>query len=434
MDYKYTWQKEWVASKESALETLKSPFPDPREDLTITTLNQLPGIDRRTTFSFESVEQARDAFAGEIEHDIYLRLSNPTIRCLEDMITLLEARHFFETLAVPELSNLLSRGPVKTLAFSCGMAAISHTLLALLDSGDVMLTDKVLYGCSDNLIIMELQRKGIHVIEVDASDPDMVKRAFEENPAAKLIYFETPANPTLGIRDIKKISAIAAAYHALVVVDNTFATPYLQNPLRLGADIVVHSLTKYINGHGDVLGGSATGPAAFISANCPGGLFYARRLYGGVMDPGQAVSILKGTVSLPLRMERHCDNAEKVVEFLNGHPAIKKVYYPGLEQREIAQSQMRRFGGMVAFEMKGDLNITARAINQIARQEIGYIAVSLGLPYTLFDHPAGMTHYFVPPEERLKKGIPDTLVRMSVGLEDADKIVETLGNILKHPR
>jgi len=431
MDYKYPWQEEWIAAKEEKLQALDSAFPDPHEDLTITTLNQLPGIDRRTTFSFDSVGQARDAFAGEIEHDIYLRLSNPTIRCLEDMVTLLEARHFFESIAVPGLSDLLSKAPVKTLAFSCGMAAISHTLLALLNPGDVMLTDKVLYGCSDNLVNVELKNKGIRIVEVDASDLNLVERAFEQNPEAKLIYFETPANPTLGLRDIKRISEIAAKYHALVVVDNTFATPYLQNPLKLGADIVVHSLTKYINGHGDVLGGSVTGSTAFISGNWPGGLFYARRIYGGVMDPAQSMAILKGIVSLPLRMEKHCDNAERVVAFLSHHPVVRDVYYPSLQDSEIAKSQMRRYGGMVAFEIKGDLDATSRVIDAIADEEIGYIAVSLGLPYTLFEHPAGMTHYFVAPQERRKKGITDTLIRLSTGLEDSEKIVETLGNILE---
>jgi len=432
MEYKYPWQKEWYDLKKEALSNLKSRFPDMSENLTITTLNQLPGIDRRTTFSFDSVEQARDSFSGKIDHDIYLRLSNPSIRSLENMITLLEARYLFGSLDVPELPEILLQAPVQTLSFSCGMAAISHTLLALLKAGDVMITDKVLYGCSDNLINDALQNIGVHVIEVDAANLDNLKQAFEENPRAKLIYFETPVNPTLGVRNIKKISGIARAYNALVVVDNTFATPYLQNPLRVGADIVIHSLTKYMNGHGDVLGGSVTGPAAFISGNEPGGLFYARRVYGGVMDPGQAISILRGIVSLPLRMEKHCDNAEKVVELLQNHPLVKEVYYPGLKDKESAQSQMTRFGGMVAFEVKGDLSTTTKIINQVANQEIGYIAVSLGLPHTLFDYPAGMTHFFVPPEKRLKKGIHDTLVRISVGLEDSKMIIKTLENIFKY--
>ena len=431
MDQKYPWQKEWTEHKETRLEMVNAPFSDQNENLTITTLNQLPNVDRRTTFAFDSVKQARDAFAGEIDHDIYLRLSNPTIRCLEDMITLLEARHFFDSLAVPELPRLVAKGAVKTLAFSCGMAAISHTLLSLLNPGDAMITDHVLYGCSDNLITVELRNKGITVIEVDASDLNIVESAFEDQPQAKLIYFETPANPTLGVRDISAISKIAAKYHALVVVDNTFATPYLQNPLRLGADIVINSLTKYINGHGDVLGGSATGPAAFISGGGPGGLSYARRILGGVMDPAQAISILRGIISLSMRMEKHCDSAERVAEFLTHHPAVREVYYPGLQGREIAERQMRRFGGMVAFEIEGDMEATARVIDAIVDEEIGYIAVSLGLPYTLLEHPAGMTHYFVPTEERLKKGISDTLLRMSVGLEDSEEIIETLGNILE---
>ena len=430
MDDKCSWQEKWYPLKKEALNTQGSPFPDLGEDMTITTLNQLPGIDRRTTFSFESIEEARDAFAGKNDHDIYLRLSNPTIRHLENMITLLEARNFFSDIGVPELPELLRTAPIKTLVFSCGMAAISHTLLTLLNQNEVMITDRVLYGCSDNLINAELKSMGVSVVEVDASDLNQVEIAFRENPQAKLIYFETPSNPTIGIKDIKGISEIAERYNALVVIDNTFATPYLQNPLRHGADIIIHSLTKYINGHGDVLGGSVTGPSDFIGANHPGGLFYTRRVYGGVMDPGQAVTILRGTVTLPIRMEKHCDNAEYVVEFLRHHPAIKKVYYPGLEERSIAKTQMKRFGGMVAFEMKGDFKDTARAMDLIADQEVGYIAVSLGLPHTLFDHPAGMTHFFVPQEKRQEKGISDTLVRLSVGLEDPERIILTLKNIL----
>lgn len=430
VENKYPWYPEWKKYQGEVLSNLNSPFPNSEETLTITTLDQLPGVDTRTTFSFESVGQARDAFAGKNDRDIYLRLTSPTIRSLENMITLLEARHFFGDLGVPERMEILSNAPVKSLVFSCGMAAISHTHLALLNWGDTMITDKVLYGCSDNLLNVELPNKGIHVVEVDASDLDQIRAAFQKNPGAKLIYFETPANPTLGIRDIKAISEIAKKYRALVVVDNTFATPCLQNPLRHGADIVVHSLTKFANGHGDVLGGSVTGPATFISGNCPGGLFYARRIYGGVMDPGAVASILKGITTLSLRMERHCDNAEKVVEFLNGHPKVKTLHYPGLAQRGIAAKQMRRYGGMVAFEYAGSMAEAEEAMNKITSQEVGYLAVSLGLPPTLIDFPAAMTHFFVLPEERLKKGITDTLIRVSVGLENPGKIIDMFRNIL----
>lgn len=435
MDYKFPWQQDWNRVKKAALKNLTSRFPNPSEDLTRTTLNQLPGIDRRTTFAFESVEQARAAFAGEIAADIYLRLTNPTIRELENMLTLLEARHFCGNLAVPDLPTKLGESPVKSLCFSCGMAAISHTLLALLNKGDTIITDQVLYGCTDNLFNTEFQvSKGINVVEINAEKLDEVEQAFNDNPDAKLIYFETPSNPTLGIKDIGAIAEIADRHNALVIVDNTFATPCLQNPLRLGADIVVHSLTKYINGHGDALGGSVTGPAQFIDGNDSGGLFYARRLYGGVMDPAQALGILRGIVSLPLRMEKHCDNAERVVSFLKTHPKVESVYFPGLETGNIAERQMRRFGGMVAFEIDANLEQTAKAINQVVEQEIGYIAVSLGLPYTLYDHPAGMTHYFVEPEQRVKKGITDTLIRLSIGLEDPERIINSIGNILEHAK
>ncbi len=425
------WLKDWFELKNKILKSLDSKFPNPNEFVTITTLNQLPNVDRRTTFSFESVEQARDAFSGKIKKYIYLRLSNPTIEQLENMVTLLEAKHFVGDISVPNLSSRLSEASVKTLAFSCGMAAISHTLISLLRPNDTLIVDKILYGCTDNFVNIELkENRKINVVEVETPNIESVKKAFKENKNVKAIYFESPNNPMLGVSDIKTISEIANSHGALVIVDNTFATPCLQNPLRLGADIVVHSLTKYINGHGDVLGGSVTAPKAFIDDEY--GLSFTRRLYGGVMDPGQALSILRGIVTLPLRIEKHCDNAEKVVEFLKGHRAIKKVYYPGLEEKSIAEKQMRRFGGMVAFELNCQFEKAERVINEVVNQEVGYIAVSLGLPYTLFDYPAGMTHFFVPPQKRKEKGITDTLVRISVGLEESSKILSTLDMILKY--
>ena len=431
MDYKYPWQEKWDNKRRMPEHLL----PHASEQETLFPLNQLPGIDRRTTFSFDSVEIGRDAFAGKIPHDIYLRLTNPTIRALEDAITIAEASHLITGVHKEGLPQRLAEAPVKTHVFACGMGAIANTLLSLLGPGETMITDDVLYGCTDNLINNELKRWGVDVVETDLSrDETAVRQVFEQNPGVKVVYFETPANPNLKLVDIRAVSEIARDYHAAVIVDNTFATPYLQNPLRLGADFVIHSLTKYMNGHGDVLGGSVTGPAEFIDSNDPGGSFYSRRLYGAVMDPHAAVKVMRGAQTLPVRMKRHCDNAEAVVDYLQQHPAVSKVYYPPLINAEIRQKQMMRGGGMVAFEIRGSIDEVSERINRVKQQEVGYIAVSLGLPYTVFEYPAGMTHYFVDPAARKAKGITDNLVRVSVGLEDRRMIIDTFEAILADPK
>ncbi len=419
--YKYPWQEEWYRVKDQVLADITELWTPEGEFSTITSLDPIPIIDRRTTFPFESVEEGAAAFALKIDKDIYLRLSNPTIRRLEGLMTLMEGRHFFGDLNGLTLDTVLKKGEIESLVFGSGMGAISHTLLALLEAGDTMITDNVLYGCTDNLLLGDLQKRGIKVVEVDSSDLEQVTRAFRNNPEAKLIYFETIANPTLKVTDIRAISKLAKMYHALVVVDNTFPSPYLLNPLRLGADIVIHSLTKYVNGHADALGGSATGPANWVrpapDKEGYGALFNARRLYGSVIDPQTASLIYRGAVTLPLRMKQHCDNAEAVVELLRTNQRVEEVYYP-------ESSDMRRQGGMVGFKVKGGLEETARVVNRVRDQLAGFIAVSLGAPFTLFDHAAGMTHFYVPPEQRARKGIQDNYVRCSIGLEDKEQLLK----------
>ena len=428
VNYKYNWQEDWYKTKDAVLTNLSCKLPDLEELTTISVLNQLPIIDRRVAYSFKSNEEARASFAGEIMHDTYRRFANSTVKELENIITLLEGRHFFEDIAVPDLIDILRKSPLQTSAFGSGMAAISHTLMALLNSGDTMITDKVLYGCTDGFNNSDLGLKGISAVEVDASDLKNVKNTFKANPHAKLIYFETPANPTLAVRDIEGISRIARDYNALVIVDNTFATPYLQNPLKLGADIVVHSLTKYINGHGDCMGGSATGPSQFISCPGIGGLLRSRGNFGGVLSPDEAYNIQSGIQTISERMERHCDNAEQVVDYLSKlKDSVKEVYYPGSQKNKaIANKQMHRYGAMVSFELVGDMENASRFIDAVAHSQVGYNKVSLGMPQTGFTHPAGTTHLAIDQQKRLDKGITPNLIRMSVGREPIRRIIETL--------
>jgi len=441
--YKYDWQEEWYNIKDETLEQLTSVIPDSEQQMSICSAGQLPSISNRVTKSFDNVEGIAGAFNPndtDNQDDIYHRLTSEAVRYLEDRISMLEGWPFIRKskLRGEDRQRILD-SDIGTIAASSGMGAISLTFLSLLKSGDTMICDEVLYGCTDNLIFQDFEDRGIKVVAVDSSDTQAVRTAFEENTEAKLIYFETPANPTLKITDIKEVSDIARKYNALSVVDNTFMSPNLQSPLALGADISVNSTTKYLNGHSDRIGGVATGPNAFIAK-----MWNMRRLYGNVMDDFAAVQTVRGIETLPLRMERHCYNAEKVVKYLlemKEAGVIKEVYYPDREgSKEIADKQMRRYGGMIAFEINGDIETTRHVINDIPDDnllpenyhKVGFLAVSLGAKNTLYDCPALMTHSVVPPKNRLKKGITDTLVRMHVGLENPNDIIKTLDAALQY--
>lgn len=362
-------------------------------------------IFQTSTFVFENVDQGARRFAGEEQGYIYTRLGNPTITELENKIAALE-------------------GAEAGLAATSGMAAISTTLLTLLKSGDHIVAGDTLYGCTHSLITHLLPRYGIEFTLVDTSVPENIEKAMKEN--TKVVYIETPANPTLKLVDIKKAAEIAHKYGAKLVVDNTFMSPYLQRPIELGADFVVHSATKYIGGHGDVIAGLIAGPKAVIDEMRMPFL----KDFGGVISPFDAWLLIRGLKTLGIRMERHCENAMKVAEFLEKHPAVEKVYYPGLPshpQHELAKKQMDGFGGMISFELKGGLEAGKILMNSV---KLITLAVSLGCVDTLIQHPASMTHSVVPREERLKAGITDGLVRLSVGIEDVEDIIADLEQAL----
>ncbi|MEX8805362.1 PLP-dependent aspartate aminotransferase family protein, partial [Salmonella enterica] len=267
---------------------------------------------------------------------------------------------------------------------------------------------------------------GIEVSFVDAANPEAIREAMR--PETKVVYIETPANPTLSLVDIETAAAIAHQQGALLVVDNTFMSPYCQQPLRLGADIVVHSVTKYINGHGDVIGGVIIGCQEFINQARFVGV---KDITGGCMSPFNAWLTLRGVKTLGIRMERHCNNALKIARFLEEHPGISQVIYPGLPshpQYELGKRQMSLPGGIISFEITGGLEAGRRMINSV---ELCLLAVSLGDTETLIQHPASMTHSPVAPEERLKAGITDGLLRLSVGLEDPDDIIHDLERTIR---
>ena len=360
-------------------------------------------IYQTSTFIFDSAEQGGRRFALEEAGYIYTRLGNPTTTVLENKIAALEEGE-------------------AAVATSSGMGAISSTLWTVLKAGDHVVTDKTLYGCTFALMCHGLTRFGIDVTFVDTSNLDEVKNAIKEN--TRVVYLETPANPNLKIVDLEALSKLAHKNpNTLVIVDNTFATPYMQKPLKLGADIVVHSVTKYINGHGDVIAGLVITNKELADQIRFVGL---KDMTGAVLGPQDAYYIIRGMKTFEIRMERHCKNAKKVVEFLNKHPKIERVYYPGLETHsghEIAKKQMKDFGAMISFELKGGFEAGKTLLNSL---KLCSLAVSLGDTETLIQHPASMTHSPYTKEEREAAGITDGLVRLSVGLENVEDIIEDL--------
>ncbi|TKD14543.1 aminotransferase class I/II-fold pyridoxal phosphate-dependent enzyme [Rhodobacter capsulatus] len=361
-----------------------------------------PPIYMTSTYAFGSTEEGAALFRGEREGYIYGRTKNPTQALLETRLADLE-------------------GAEAGLALASGMAAISATLQTLCQAGDRIVADRILYGNTFALLSKGLSRFGITTEFVDFTDAAAVETAL--STPAKLVYFETPANPNLRVIDIARISTLARTAGALTVVDNTFATPVLQRPIALGADLVVHSATKYLGGHGDLLAGVVVGPAALVAEIRGHGL---RFLTGATISPLTAFLILRGLKTLELRLGQHVRSATAVAQLLQDHPAVARLYYPGLPshpQHAVAARQMSGGGGLVAFELKGGFEA---GVGFMDRVQLAHRAVSLGDAETLVQHPASMTHAAYGAEERARHGIPDGLVRLSIGLETTDDILDDI--------
>jgi len=365
-------------------------------------------IYQSSTFCFDDADQGGRRFKLEEEGFIYTRLGNPTTKVLEEKIAALENAD-------------------GCIATSSGMGAITTVFWTLLKQGDHIVTDNNLYGCTFAYFTHGLTKFGIEVSLVDAANPENVEKAIKPN--TKIIYCETPTNPSLKLVDIEALSKIAKKHNCLLVVDNTFATPFITRPLDLGADIVIHSGTKYLNGHGDVICGFICTRKELLNDLRYVGL---KDMTGSVLSPFDSFLVIRGLKTLSLRMERHCFNAQKVAEFLESHPKVKMVSYPGLKSRpqyELAKRQMKLPGAMISFELKGGLEEGKRLINST---KLCKLAVSLGDIETLIQHPASMTHSPYTKEERLRAGISDELIRISVGLEDYEDIIADLDEALKH--
>lgn len=364
-------------------------------------------IYQTSTFVFDSAAQGGSRFALQEDGYIYSRLGNPTCAVAEEKIALLE-------------------GTEACVSAGSGMGAISSALWTLLEQGGHLVASETLYGCTFALMNHGLTRYGVDVTFVDMTDLDAVQKALR--PDTKAVYLETPANPTLKIMDIESISAMAHQIEGCqVVVDNTFCTPYIQRPVELGADIVVHSATKYLNGHGDVIAGFVCGRKDYIDQVR---LFGIKDMTGSVLSPFDAFLIARGLKTLEIRMERHCANAMKVAAFLEDHPAVASVSYPGLKsfpQYDLAKKQMALPGGMISFELKGGKDEGAVVMDNV---KLCKLAVSLGDAETLIEHAASMTHSTYTPDELKMAGISEGLVRLSVGLENAEDIIADLEQAL----
>ncbi|TKD67954.1 methionine gamma-lyase [Pseudalkalibacillus hwajinpoensis] len=356
-------------------------------------------IYQTSTFTFETAEAGERRFAGEEPGYIYSRLGNPTVRMLEERIASLENAE-------------------AGLAFGSGMAAVSAVLLNLVKSGDHILCSEGVYGCTFGLLKMLQEKFSIDHDLLPLDSMEQIRSAIRPNTT--VIYIETPINPTLKLIDLEMISSVAKEHGIQVVVDNTFSTPYLQRPLEFGCDIVLHSATKYIGGHGDVVAGLVVGSKEAMTSIAKS----TQKDIGGILSPFDAWLLLRGLKTLPIRMDRHCSNARSIVEKLSSHPRVTKVMYPGTETSptySIAMKQMKYPGGLISFELNGGKQEAQEFMNKL---QMIKIAVSLGDAETLIQHPATMTHAVVPEDERRRMGISDSLIRLSIGLEAWEDIWE----------
>jgi len=390
-----------MKSKDSGFMTRQvhaGEFDDPMGSATVP-------IYQTSTFKFKNADHGAACFSGESDGYIYTRLGNPTIDALENAVANLE-------------------GGYAGIATASGMAAITTVYMTFLGAGKHIVSHNALYGPARGVMETIFSRFGVEYSYVDTTNLDEVRKAIRPNTT--MIYTETPANPTIGITDLKALAEIAHQHDIPLVVDNTFCSPYLQRPIELGADIVVHSMTKFINGHADIVAGM------IVSANEK---YYKMMLpvmtnMGPNMDPHQAYMVHRGLKTLGLRIDRAQSSAKIIAEYLENHPKVEWVKYPGLKshpQYELAKQQMDGPGSMISFELKGGLAAGKRMMDSV---ELILLAVSLGGVESLIQHPASMTHSKISHENKLKAGITDGLVRFSVGIENVEDILADIEQAL----
>jgi len=363
-------------------------------------------IYQTSTFAFKNAQHGANCFSGKEKGYIYTRIGNPTIDALENKLAELENGY---------------RG----IVLASGMAAVTTVYMAFLHQGAHRVSTGAVYGPSRGVIKSHFEKFGVEASFIDTSNLELIEKSIKEN--TKLIYLETPANPTIQLTDIEEACKIAHKHGITVVVDNTFSSPYLQKPLDLGADVSLHSLTKFINGHADIVGGALIAKDEAIYNQMRKTMVYM----GGNMDPHQAYLVNRGVKTLSLRIDKAQESAMKIAEYLQKHPKIEWIKYPGLEsfeQHELAKKQMTGFGSMISFGVKGGYQAGVVLMDNV---HLAKLAVSLGGVETLIQHPASMTHAAVSAEDKLESGITDSLVRYSVGIEDVKDIISDLEQALE---
>lgn len=356
------------------------------------------------TFNYDDMDEWFDVALGKKEGHIYSRNTNPTVRPLEEKIALLD-------------------GGEDATSFSTGMAAISNTLFSLLKSHDRIVAIKDTYGGTNKIFIEFLPRQDIEVCLCDTTDFSVIEDEIKKG--CQILYLETPTNPTLKIIDIERLATVAHEHGAIVIVDNTFSTPINQRPLTLGADLVVYSATKYLNGHSDVMGGLAVGKKSLIQT-----IFHYREITGATLHAHSAYMILRGMKTLELRMQRHNENGMKIATWLSTHPKVEQVFYPGLPSHkhyDIAQKQMTGFGGMMSFSLKGGFK---NVVTVLENMKLAHKAASLGSVGTLVGPPCTTSHVELTHQERANAGIPEGLIRYSAGIENVEDLIEDLRQAL----
>ncbi|MGA7617482.1 MAG: aminotransferase class I/II-fold pyridoxal phosphate-dependent enzyme [Thermoanaerobaculia bacterium] len=414
---RFEWWEWWQERKETYLRS-DEPFLDAERFSSICVGRGLPDISQHSTFPFRNVKDGADRFIGKSKSGekpfarIYTRLGNPSTEYLERVLFQLDCQHLIDrALAADEKTPT-----VGSMVLASGMAAISVTLLSLLQSGDGIIAGNV-YGCTDSLIRSLGRKFGIDYHFVDTTDTEQVREALDAHPNVRVVFLETPENPNLGMAEIRAISRLTDRHGAALVVDNTFCSAYLQQPFRLGADFVVQSLTKYVNGHSASIAGHVLGPFPFMTSE----FFQMAKDIGPTPSPFDSWVNSMSLQTLPQRMDAAAAIAEKMARYLSGHPQVSRVHYPGLAshpQHHLVGTQMRNGGAMISFELQGGFEPGVRLMNYFARKDTPMeLAVSLGSVISYIEHPASMTHAVVPKEDREARGISDGLVRLSVGLE-----------------
>lgn len=417
MKGRFTWWPEWIKRKH-AYAAIKEKQMNVDRFNAICAGTGLPNIHQKSTFKFKDVADGAARFLGNSPSGekpyarIYTRLGNPNTEYLEKVLFQLECSHIIDS----ALARDEKTPTIASLVFSSGMAAISTIVMGFVKPGDAIVVGNV-YGCTDSFMRFLQTRFGIEIFFTDATNTENIARLFTAHKNIAAVFIETPDNPTLAVCDIEAISKITEPNEAMLIVDNTFCSPYLQQPFRLGADVVIHSLTKYINGHSSSIAGAALGPYEFFSND----VYPVYKDFGPTPSPFESWLNSLCIQDMGIRMEHQCATAQKLAEFLEKHPLVNHVWYPGLkshEHYEVAQKQMRNGGAVISFDLKGGYDAGVKMMNYFARPDTPMeLAVSLGAVISYIEHPASMTHSGIPEGDRLTRGITNSLVRLSVGVE-----------------